>query len=153
MEKIEVEVSKRGLSALWECGGEDTSTGEVTIICSKNGEPKAPIYVRNSGKLACDKHALIPVKEGDIVILSKQHRGIFEIKVYKIIGFYNEGNNRYATLIKLAEFSQDEWDFPEVAEKFSSAIQEARAKALCYHCRDPHYIVGETCYYSSLKTK
>jgi hypothetical protein len=60
--------SRRGLPCLWEEGGGFTNTGRATIIADSRGRRKRPIYIRGSGKLSCEQHALIPIEVGDIVV-------------------------------------------------------------------------------------
>ena len=73
--KIKIVESKRGIPCLWERGGGYSNTGEATLICDKDGWQKKAIYIRRSGSLACEEHALIPVKVGDVVVLASHHRG------------------------------------------------------------------------------
>jgi hypothetical protein len=135
MKKIRVEKTKKGFAALWESGGGYKNTGEATIVTDKDGQPKKSIYVRRRGELANGEHALIPIFVGDHIIESNQHRGDFEISIYRITGISKEE----ASIEKIAGFSNDEWDaeFPDFLEV---AVQVAMIKATCYHCRAPHYI-------------
>src|SRR5690606_4267060 len=90
MKKIEIEKTKKGYPALWECGGGFTNTGEATIIAGKDGQPKKAIYVRRRGHLANGEHALVILEVGDYVISANHHREDFNIYIYKILDFKTE---------------------------------------------------------------
>jgi hypothetical protein len=44
------------------------------------------------------------------------------------------------TLYLINKFENGEWWDEDLAEEFEEAIQAAKDKATCYHCREPHYI-------------
>ena len=149
---IEIERTKKGYAALWESGGGYSNTGKAIIIAGPNGEKKAPIYTRARGHLACAKHALFPVNEGDIVIQSRQHRGDFHHEVYRIVAIRDDE----AELERIAEYYRGQWDAGQIGQKLeadlarmtageapamglSIAVQAAECKATCYHCRSPHF--------------
>ena len=157
--KIEIERTKKGFPALWECGGGFTNTGEATIIAGKDGKAKNPIYIRKRGSLANGRHALIPIEVGDYVIEVDHHRKDFYISVMKIVDVDIE--EQCATLESFALFSEGEWNDKNIERVFSAweagdlrsiddiddevyflcrAILAAHEKATCYHCREPHYI-------------
>jgi len=135
MKKIEIERTKKGFPALWESGGGYSNTGEATIIAGPNGEKKAPLYIRQRGPLACARHALFVVHEGDMVIEANHHRKDFEIRIWRIDQILKEE----ARLTLIYEYSRGEWDagLPAFLE---TAVQAAVEKATCYHCREPHFI-------------
>src|SRR5690554_4804549 len=62
---VEIEKTRKGYPATWECGGGYTNTGEAIIIASQSGGPKKPIYIRRRGHLANDNHALFILELGD----------------------------------------------------------------------------------------
>ena len=149
---IPLERTKKGLPALWECGGGYSNTGEATIIAGPNGEKKTPLYVRRRGHLACAHHALFVVREGDIVIESSHHRDDFSHNVYRIVALRGDE----AELELIAEFSHGEWDMGPLGQKLeadfarweagepptmdlSIAVNTAEAKATTYHCRSAYY--------------
>ena len=135
MKKIEIERTKKGYPALWECGGGYTNTGEATIITSQSGGPKRAIYIRNRGPLANGNHALIILEVGDYIIFANHHREDFEIELYKVVDFEED-----AAIVELEhEFSRGEWD-KEPPAYMEQAVHTAMLKATCYHCREPHYI-------------
>lgn len=138
---LNLTISKKGIPCLWESGGGYTNTGSSQIVADELLQPKKPIYVRNRGSLACDDHALIPVKVGDVVIVADHHRGDFEITIWEITAIAGEN----ATLEIASEFSDGEWEnFKDCDLKLaaSPAVNAAMAKATHYHCRQPYYIVG-----------
>ena len=134
MRKLNIERTKKGYPAFWESGGGSSNTGEAFIIAGKDGQPKKAIYVRRRGQLALCSHALIPIEVGDYIIYANHHRKDFEISVYSITEILKEE----ASIEKIAEFSNGEWDnLPQFLEDAVEAVME---KATCYHCREPHYI-------------
>jgi len=149
-----IETTKRGLPAIWEGGGSRTNTGNSTIVAGANGEPLPPLYIRRRGTLACSVHALIGAFEGMVVIESDHHRRDFNIQVWRVIALQKEncecggqetcscqgrGWHWYAILEPIHRFTQGEWDV-DPPEHLLPAIEAGQAKALCYHCREPHYI-------------
>ena len=136
--EIKINRSKSGLSCVWEQGGGYTNTGAATVICSPTGHPKRAIYVARRGMLACGEHALIPVTPGDHIVQARHHRSDYSITIYRI----REINADTAEIEVVTEFSNGEWREPLPAAEFEAAVNAAREKATCYHCRGPHYIVA-----------
>ena len=130
-------VSKSGIPCLWEAGGGFSNTGNAQIICDEQGRKKKAIYVQRRGPRACSEHALIPVREGNIVIRADHHRGDFVIEIYEV----RESQTDFVTfeLIKINEFSQGEWDKP-LPDYLIDAVDASKRKALAYHCREPYFI-------------
>lgn len=178
---IKILKTKRGLPALWESGGGASNTGSAQIICSRDGSPKKPLYIRGAGHLACAEHALFVVCMNDLIIHANHHRGDFTItvaslgrifrlgdcelrrlpqpwsdndptRVCEICGERTDGNGVHeprseeglntfvAGCSPSVTFSQGEWDETPLV-KWMAAIEAAKAKALCYHCREPHYML------------
>ena len=81
---VEIACTKKGHPAMWESGGGYTSTGYAQIICATDGSPKAPVYIRRRGHLACGEHALFVVKEGDVVVQASHHRRDYKVEILKI---------------------------------------------------------------------
>lgn len=138
---FELSISRTGIPCLWEEGGGWSNTGEAVIVTAPDASPMKPIYTRRRGSLACSKHALIPVSVGSIVIKAQHHRRDFSISVWRI----KQINGKTAKAEMIAEYSLGEWIFsqephPEVAAHLRAAIEAAREKATCYHCREPHYV-------------
>lgn len=147
-----LEISKSGKLCLWEEGGGQTNTGNAIIVANKDGNPKPAIYVKRKGHLAGGRHALIPVKIGDIIISGNHHRGDFSICIFEIKSFGINGKNIFdkvglvAICERVATFSEGEWSIAEVAEKYKDAVDALIAKATCYHCRKPHFIKNSRSY-------
>jgi len=134
---IRIERSRSGLPCVWERGGGATNTGAATIIADPEGRPKRAIYVRRKGSLSCGEHALIPVRIGDVVIEASHHRGDFDINVFRIVEVLNEE----AVVEAIADFRNGEWAPQEPDGAIAEAVKAAQRKAMCYHCREPHYIL------------
>jgi hypothetical protein len=140
MKKIKIEKTKKGYHALWECGGGYTNTGYATVIAGKNGEKKKAIYVRGRGELANSNHALIIIKKGDYIVVAEHHREDFEIQILRVLDFKEEEGETFAITEQAYEFSRGEWD-AELPTYLQAAVEAAKEKATCYHCRSPHYIL------------
>lgn len=138
IKNVTIERTKKGLPAMWESGGGYTNTGEAVIIANTDGLPKKPLYIRRRGSLACDNHVLFVVQPGDLVVEANHHRRDFEIKVWRISQILEEE----AQLSLAHEYSQGEWDV-EPPEYLRAAIEAVQEKAICYHCREPHYYIQE----------
>jgi hypothetical protein len=139
--EIQITRSKSGSPCLWESGGGWSNTGSATIVAGSDASPVKPIYIKGRGDLACNKHALIPVRIGSVVVDADHHRQDFRIAVWQI----QEIGNETASAALIAEFDQGEWEFcdsahPEFADHLTAAIDAAQRKATCYHCREPHYV-------------
>jgi hypothetical protein len=152
--EVELELTKRGLPALWEWGGGFTNTGEAQVVAGPHGEALKPLYVRRKGHLANQEHALFVVYPGCFVIRGSHHRKDFEVDVFRVEAINVE--EKKAILRRIANFSEGEWDI-EPPEFLVEAIQEAADKATCYHCREPHFANLEEprllCWNSSLRAK
>jgi hypothetical protein len=136
---MKVERSKTGTPCLWEKGGGMTNTGSATLICDYIGAPKAPIYVKRSGQLACGQHALIPIDVGDLVVEASHHRGDFTIKVFRIDAIGFEGDDDNARLVNHYTFDRGEWDKPLPAV-LEAVVEAAKTKATTYHCRSAVWV-------------
>ncbi len=139
MRKLNIERTKKGYPAYWEVGGGYTNTGYARIIANKDGQPKKAVYVRGRGDLANSHHALVILDVGDFIITANHHREDFEIEISRITDFEVKGENTYAVVEKTNCFSRNEWD-TELPAYLEAAVQAAKEKATCYHCREPHYV-------------
>lgn len=126
MQKISITTSKSGLSCLDERGGGLSNTGFAQIIADPLGRAKRAIHVRTHGELACEVHAIIPVRVGDVVVTVDRHGPAVAITVERIIAL--DINNLTATLERTDE--KICW----------AAICAAVDKTYDYHCRRPYYI-------------
>ena len=137
---IEIELSKRGIPCVWEKGGAYSNTGNCQLVCDMNGKAKKAIYIRTRGSLACEEHALIPIRVNDHVVEVGQWRHDFDVKIYRIISIDNE--NKVAELEQINHFSENEWDC-ELDEKFNAVVEAGKEKATDYHCRDAYFVKRE----------
>ena len=138
--QITIERTKKGLPALWEYGGGKTNTGNAQIVCNADGTAKKPVYIRRSGTLANSDHALFIISPGDLIIQADHHRKDFTIRVFRIAGIRQDSDNGdIAILEQINLYDMGEWDV-EPPEYLLPAIEAAKEKATCYHCRNPHFI-------------
>jgi DNA-directed RNA polymerase subunit RPC12/RpoP len=133
------ERTKKGFPALWEQGGGATNTGEAQVITGPHGEKLKPIYVKTRGPRACGQHALFVVQPNYHVIQVwywNKQRPPYSVAVYQIqeITEFTENpdkpdNKKLLAIAKIVDTLQ----FLE------PAIDVAKQKARCYHCRTPHW--------------
>lgn len=144
MEK-RITTTKRGIAALWECGGGRTSGGSATVITGRSGEPRRPVYVPRGGHLCCGEHALITIHDGFYIVEAEVRYGdlssvtIFKIVSTKVVDIDGERWDATAEVEPVNRFNKGEWDSP-LAEKFKPAVEAAYNKACDYHCRSAYYI-------------
>ncbi|MDE3097184.1 MAG: hypothetical protein KGK07_14445 [Chloroflexota bacterium] len=152
---VEITRTRDGRPAVWESGGGSTNTGQSVVVASPPGDAKPAAYVNRRGHLACGQHALIPVRAGDVVVEADHHRGDFEIRIWTIVA--NDDGSLEALDRPTLEMRQGVWTLPDnpLAADYDprgipttgpgpwgAAVQAAKAKALCYHCREPHFIAS-----------
>lgn len=135
--KFTIELSKRGIPCVWEKGGAYTNTGRCELICDMNGNAKKPIYIRTRGSLACEEHALIPVRTNDYIVKAFQHREDFDIDIFQVKEIDTEEKIAELELVNI--FSKGEWD-SDIEGKFLNVIEAAKKKATSYHCRSAYFI-------------
>ena len=125
----------KGFPALWEEGGGYTNTGEAQLIAGSHGEKLKPIFIRTKGPRACGQHALFIIAPGYYIIKvdywNKQDPP-FSVNIYQVkhITKFND------QLLAIATAETAEMQLQE-------AIEAAKQKARCYHCRSPHYALGD----------
>lgn len=168
-EKVrKIQLSKRNkLPCMWEKGGLESEEkgGSARIICRENGEKIKPIFINKGKKCICAEHALIVVREGNVVIdaiyqKDKIYISIFQIKCIHLEyceaelhylarfswRFFNKEKKRTEIRKEIAEcstFIYSHWHNGDIAEKYKDAILAAFDKATHYKCRAPHFIVTE----------
>lgn len=121
--------SQKGIPCLWECGGGNTNTGYAFIIGDKFGNPKKPIFIRHKGELACQHHALIPIRKGDRIVIIDRHRDDYTVESYRIYDVQQE-----------TAFAKSTEDI------YENMLEAGIDKSICYHCRRPMYIINEHTY-------
>jgi len=132
--------TKKGFPALWEEGGGYRNTGTARVIANSDGSAKKAVFIRTGGSLACSKHALFVVEQGDIIVEVDRHNCDYEIFLYRISNIIKDENENYiADATQIAHFSEGEWDNDDIAEKYKDVIEAGISKSHCYHCRESHY--------------
>lgn len=127
----------------WEGGGGYSNTGESIIISGINGEALKPTFIKRRGHLACREHAMFLFYPGQpwVEIEASQWRGDFDIKMYQCI-LTNVGEIQRNLIWDIDNVDKENIidEIPDKISKFKNAIVAAMDKAMCYHCRSPHYI-------------
>jgi hypothetical protein len=127
---------------LEETGGGLTNTGHATIICGLQGEP----LVGFGGQSRCGAvHAMFYVHAA-LVVQYSQHRGEGSGTV-ELVGI-DRTLNLEIERVPLWRFTDSEEEgieilSPERAQAFefpTAAVDAARKKARCYHCRSAFYV-------------
>lgn len=136
--EISLQQTRKGCPALWEWGGGYSNTGDACIIAGPKGEKKSPVYVRRRGHLAGGEHALFVIKKGDVIVFADHHRLDYNIEVCRIIDIQCREDDCIATIEVLDDYRDGEWA-GDAHKNFEAAIEAAKKKAACYHCRSPHY--------------
>jgi hypothetical protein len=121
-----------GHMAAWESGGGWSRTGSAVVIAGSEGQPLKPIFVRNSGPLACEKHALLPVKHGDWAVRCDRYGDDYRITIARLVG------NLFYSHIDIPRPLMD--GIPDEFNFLTDAINAVVEKSKIYHCRGPVYI-------------
>ena len=137
-QKVRLEKTRDGKSAMWETGGSSTNSGDATIIAGPRGEKLTPIYVPRDGYMT-GRHALFIVEPGCHVIEAFYEHPELETYVYRIDTIDKDDKGDYiATVSQLYYFKNGEWDH-DAPEYLAEAIVAAEEKSMCFHCREAHY--------------
>ena len=75
-----------GLPCIWEEGGADMASGYALLIADKDGNKKPPVLCLHDKDVANGKHALVPVAEGDLILLGVMKKFDDETQMCCIIG-------------------------------------------------------------------
>ena len=124
------ERTKKGFPALWEQGGGATNTGEAQVIAGPCGEKLKPVFIKKKGHRANGQHALFIVQPGYHVVT---------------VWYWNKQSPPYSiTAYQVQQIIEFDKELLAIAKKVESemlqeAINTAKQKARCYHCRSPHY--------------
>jgi len=132
--RLETVKTRSNKDAMWEEGGGSTNTGSAQVIALAEGGKPVACYINRRGNLSNGQHGLVTVKPGMIMIQTNRHREDFETNVYEVI----ELDEKTMSFRPTYTFLQGEWDNP-IPEKYLAAVEACKAKASCYHCREPHY--------------
>ena len=136
--ELRIDLTQKGLPAMWEEGSGYTNTGHSIIVAGPNGEKLKPVYIRRRGGLVGVQHALFVIQPGFIVVKAYHHRLDFEIKVMRIKKIDME--SKIAICEVIHTFDKGEWDI-DPPENLIPVIKAAKEKATCYHCRYPVYFI------------
>lgn len=137
MDVLVLERTRSGLPVLWERGGGWSNTGSAVIVAGPAGEKKRPVYIRRRGHLAGGERALFVVRPGDHVTKASHHRFDFQVRVYRIVQI-EDGEQPKAYAEEVASWDMGEW-VPPLPTHLEAAVEAARKKATCYHCRGVHH--------------
>jgi len=137
---MKVDFTNGGAPCLWERGGGCSNTGYAVLICSPDGTPKVPIYVRRSGELSNGDHAKIPVEPGDLVVMASHHRRDFTVLISRYEGYTQREE---ASLTAINSYSEGQWETP-LDPRLKDVVEAAKEKATDYHCREAYYIASGT---------
>ena len=74
-----------GIPCVWEEGGADMASGYALLIADKDGSKKAPVLCLHDKDVSNGKHALVPVAEGDLILLGVMKK-LDETEMCCIIG-------------------------------------------------------------------
>lgn len=137
---IKLERTRSGRPAKFEAGGAySTAAGIATIVCGPHGEKMLPTYIKKTGPRANGDHALFVVFPGTLFVEAIREGDEFNISVYKIKEIAETDGKFEAVTIKILEGNGGIWDKEHLHERFADAIEAAKKKAGCYHCREIHY--------------
>lgn len=127
---------------LYEQGGGMSNTGHALVYCNSEGEALKPLYIIRRGHLALGKHAAFGLWEHQtmIEIHASHHRRSFYLALNKVTATKQELVTE--KLWGISEVDRDNWKeaLPNMYTQYTRAIEAAIDKALCYHCREPHYL-------------
>lgn len=159
--------SKTGLFLASEIGGGRTNTGSAEIWCGPMGQPLRAVYIPRRGKLSCGEHARLNIstdvgQPGCWQISATHHRRDFNISCRQVARLHERIFSRddvppnipvhdlypgrvsvmWAEMTEKYYFSEGEW-YEDPPEFLLPAIEAAKRKATCYHCREPYYYANE----------
>ena len=79
-----------GVPCVWEEGGADMASGYALLVADKNGNKKEPVLCLRDQGIVNGKHALVPVAEGDLILLGVMRQSHGETQVCCVIGTVTE---------------------------------------------------------------
>jgi len=139
---LEVEVTRKGYSALWESGGGASNTGSAFIIANADGSAPDALFVKTGGHLSNSDHALIIVKVGMKVISVSRHHADYHITIMSIEEIFEEDGKRFARCSTENFYYNGEWD-NDLDSTIAEAVEAAKAKSESYHCRRPYWVKSQ----------
>ena len=140
------------IPCVWEEGGADMVSGYALLIADKNGNKKAPVLCLHDKDVSNGKHALVPVAEGDLILLGVMKQ-LDETQMCCIIGsvtrISDAKNERIVIAISPAVCAQATSDDPEVQYTDDSLafidenhplLQAALTRVQEKFCHEPIYV-------------
>ena len=140
------------IPCVWEEGGADMASGYALLIADKNGNKKAPVLCLHDKDVSNGKHALVPVAEGDLILLGVMKQ-LDETQMCCIIGsvtrISDAKNERVAIAVSPAVCAQATSDDPEVQYTDDSLafidenhplLQAALTRVQEKFCHEPIYV-------------
>jgi len=137
---IGLERTRSGRPAKFEAGGALSQIlGRATIVCGPHGEKMLPTYIKKTGPRAMGDHALFVVFVGTLIVEVERVKDVFNVSVLKIKSIVEKEGKFEAVVVKILECDGGEWDKEHLRDRFADAIEAAKKKSGCYHCREVHY--------------
>ena len=82
---LPIEISKnKGIPCLWECGGSKGTSGVALIVALADGSAPRAMFASTISSNYNNRHALIPINDGDAIIIATQRQGQAHVLVYRI---------------------------------------------------------------------
>lgn len=131
---MKIKRSKTGLPLLSESGGSGSSRGTSWIVCGPRGEPLKPLFTPKGYAFA--DHAFFVVRVGMHIIECSRSRGSERVIISRVADVGTDADPDELELVIVAEWEGGDGDIPSF---LSPAVDAAREKAACYHCRHVHY--------------
>lgn len=141
-----------GIPCVWEEGGADMASGYALLIADKNGNKKAPVLCLHDKDVSNGKHALVPVAEGDLMLLGVMKQ-LDETQICCIIGSVTRigdvKDERVAIAVSPAVCAQATSDDPEVQYTDDSLafitadhplLQAGMERVQERFCHEPKYV-------------
>lgn len=130
---MKLQLSPNGRPVLYEQGGGASNTGRATIIAGPAGEALAPHWI---GQRAHGPHAAFRPRAGLFLVQFRYARTEGDTALIERITALDGAE---ATTELVARLQQGEWE-PELPSCLTAAVEAARRKSQCYHCRHAHYV-------------
>jgi len=134
---IQIERTSTGIPCLFEKGGGCTRTGDVQLICNKDGGRISPIKIFTGGSLSNGNHALIPIVPGDVVVGLSRKKKDYLIELNIITSINSQGQ---AEITKWCYCGDRGWEGIVPPNSFDDVIKAAQDKSNDYHCRKCYYV-------------
>jgi hypothetical protein len=128
---MQVQRSKSGLHTIAEGGGGSSNTGFAEIVCGSGGEKMRAMFIPRG--YSNGEHAIFKAEVGMCIVSASHSRSGETVKVERIVSISTDD----LSLSLMGEWENGDGNIPAT---FDAAIQAAREKNHCYHCREAHYV-------------